>query len=309
MQHIKPTPQTLHGIFSPDLTPVAQVQPGETVRFTTYDAAWHTYDSDTDELVHKPSDDPDARHALCGPLYIEGAQPGMTLEIQIGDIQVAPLGWNIGGGGDREHWRRLGVSDEPTHFLPWQLDSEAGIATSADGWQVKLDPFMGVMGMPPPEPGRHSTVPPRSHGGNIDCKLLTAGTTLYLPISVEGALFSTGDGHAAQGDGEASIYAIECPVEAVDLTFQLHDDLPIQTPRARVHGGWATFGFHESLDDAMYIALNAMLDLMQTQHDISRKQALALASVAVDLRITQVVNGTKGVHAVLPDEALKRVNL
>ena len=233
----------------------------------------------------------------------------MTLEVEIGQIDVAPLGWNLGGGESREHWQRLGVDEPPLYRLQWHLDADAGTATSENGWQVPLSPFMGVMGMPPAEPGEHPTKPPRATGGNIDCKLLTRGTRLYLPIAVEGGLFSTGDGHAAQTDGEASIYAIECPMERVDLTFRLHETPKLQTPLARLEDGWMTLGFHESLDEAMYIALNAMLDAMTEQYDIPRKEALALSSVAVDLHITQVVNGTKGVQAVLRESALRRADL
>ena len=138
----------------------------------------------------------------------------------------------------------------------------------------------------------------------MDCKLLVAGTRLYLPIPVDGALFSVGDGHAAQGDGEISGTAIECPVKQVDLTFVVHDDMKLTTPLAKTHEGWMTLGFHEDLDEAAYIAANAMVDWMMEHYKLSRKQALALASVTVDLRVTQIVNTTKGVHAVLRDDAV-----
>lgn len=111
----------------------------------------------------------------------------------------------------------------------------------------------GVYGMPPAKPGVHSTIPPRPTGGNIDCKELIAGSTLYLPIEVEGGLFSTGDGHVAQGDGEVSITAIECPMERVDLSFEVLDDMPLSTPIAKTAAGWVTMGFHEDLDEAMVI--------------------------------------------------------
>ena len=158
--------------------------------------------------------------------------------------------------------------------------------------------------MPPPEPGVHSTGPPRRWGGNIDCKLLVAGTTLYLPIPVDGALLSAGDGHGAQGDGEVSGTAIECPVERAQLTLDLRDDLDLRMPIARIDDAWVAFGFDEDLDTAAQLALETMLDLMEREHGYDRSHALALASVVVDLRVTQVVNGSKGVHAVLRDGAL-----
>jgi acetamidase/formamidase len=169
---------------------------------------------------------------------------------------------------------------------------------------VKLNPFMGVMGMPPDLPGIHPTSPPRFCGGNIDCKELLAGTSLHLPVSVPGALFSIGDGHAAQGDGEISGMAIECPMDRVEFRLILHPKLSLAAPRARLPNAWLTFGFDEDLDEATVMAVNGMLDLLMDRVSCSRKEALGLASVAVDLRITQIVNGVRGVHAVLADDAI-----
>jgi acetamidase/formamidase len=172
-----------------------------------------------------------------------------------------------------------------------------------EGHKVALRPFMGVMGMPPDEPGDHGTGPPRQCGGNLDCKELVAGTRLFLPVAVAGGLFSVGDGHAVQGDGEVSGVAIECPMERVELSFHLHDT-PRSTPQAKTGEGWLTFGLDQDLNEAMRMAVSGMLDLMVDQHGMGRKEALALASLVVDLRITQIVNGTRGVHAVLPDGAI-----
>jgi acetamidase/formamidase len=159
--------------------------------------------------------------------------------------------------------------------------------------------------MPPDEPGTHATAPPRPCGGNIDCKELVAGTTLFLPIEVDGALVSAGDGHAAQGDGEVSQLAIEAPVERARLTFTVRDDLPLTTPAAWTPEAWLTFGFDEDLDEAAALAIGAMLELMGREHGLERREALALASVVVDLRITQMVNGVRGVHARLAHTALR----
>ena len=132
---------------------------------------------------------------------------------------------------------------------------------------VTLRPFLGVMGMPPVEHGVHSTIPPRPQGGNIDCKELVAGTTLFLPIPVDGALFSAGDGHAAQGDGEVSGTAIECPSRA-QLTLDVRDDLPLDWPCARIDGAWLTFGFDEDLGRAAEDADEGMLDLLDREHGL-----------------------------------------
>ena len=209
---------------------------------------------------------------------------GQVLAVRIDE--VAPLSWGVTFGGEG-------------HRVDWELDGDIGRAA---GRSVRLAPFLGVLGMPPAEPGTHSTIPPRPCGGNIDCKELVAGTTLYLPIPVDGALFSGGDGHAAQGDGEVSGTAIEAPVEA-QVTLDLRDDLSLEWPLARIDGAWLTFGFDEHLGKAAKIAVDGMLDLMVREHGLDRKDALAFASVVVDLRVTQVVNQVLGVHAVLRDDA------
>jgi acetamidase/formamidase len=158
--------------------------------------------------------------------------------------------------------------------------------------------------MPPPEPGVHPTGPPRVWGGNLDCKELVAGTTLYLPVPVDGALFSAGDGHARQGDGEVSATAIECPLERVELGLVLRDDFELKAPVARTQEGWIALGLGETLDAAMASAVDGILDVMGRELGLERRDALALASVVVDVRVTQVVNGVLGVHAVLPDGAV-----
>jgi acetamidase/formamidase len=159
--------------------------------------------------------------------------------------------------------------------------------------------------MPPPEPGTHPTGPPRVWGGNLDCKELVAGTTLFLPIPVDEALFSAGDGHALQGDGEVSSTAIECPLERAELGLMLREDFELTTPVARTRDSWIALGLGESLDEAAGNAIDAMLVLMGRELGVERRDALALASVVVDLRITQVVNGVLGVHAVLRDDAIR----
>ena len=225
---------------------------------------------------------------------------------QLGAIEPGDYGWNFGStrpNGINEH---LHLDGERLR-VEWAIDAAAGTATSTFGHRVRIAPFFGVMGMPPAEPGFHPTAPPRPTGGNIDCKELVAGTALFLPIAVPGGLFSVGDGHARQGDGEVSTTAIECPVRSGTLTFHLRDDLPIATPIAWTPEAWIAFGFHTDLDEAALIALNAMLDLMQRQFGLERKVALSLASAVVDLRVTQMVNGVRGVHALLRHDAFETI--
>ncbi len=258
------------------------------------------------ECTFEPRDaERDTGHAFCGPVEIKGAKPGMVLEIQIGRITPGTWGWSFAGGWPNRVNERLGLDGEPRYHIQWALDAQSMTGTTQHGHRVDLRPFLGVMGMPPAQPGIHSTGPPRTCGGNLDCKELTAGSVLYLPISVAGALFSAGDGHARQGDGEVSQIAIEAPMREAELTFVVHEDMDIRTPQASIAGGWLTMGLDEDLHEATAIALDAMLDVMVARFDMDRKYALALASVAVDFRITQIANITLGVHAILADGAVR----
>jgi acetamidase/formamidase len=306
--HVLPLERrTLHGHLSPALPPVLTIASGDTVRFSTLDGDWGLEPNPDGGAPRTPfvTRDPelDRGHALCGPVAIEGARPGMTIEVQVGHVRTGTWGWTEAGGWPHEINRRLGLVDDH-HAIHWNLDPDRGVATSHTGRSVAIRPFMGVMGLAPAEPGIHATSPPRATGGNLDCRELTAGASLYLPVAVDGGLFSTGDGHA-QGDGEVGETAIECPIERCDLTFVLHPDLTIAAPRARTADGWLTFGLHEDLDEAMALALDGMLVLLGELHGMGRAEALAMASVVVDLRVTQVVNGTKGVHAFLPAGAIR----
>ena len=271
----------LHGRFSRELEPVLTVDPGDSVAFSVPNAGW---DVGRDEPFASRSPELDTGHALAGPIEVRGARAGQVLVVRIDE--VAPAGWGVTFGGEG-------------HRLDWELDGDVGRAA---GRSIRLAPFLGVLGMPPDEPGVHATIPPRRCGGNIDCKELVAGTTLYLPIPVDGARFSAGDGHAAQGDGEVSGTAIEAPVQA-QVTLDVRDDLELEWPIARIEGAWLAFGFDEHLGRAARIAVDGMLDVMKREHGLARAEALAFASVVVDLRVTQVVNQVLGVHAVLRDDA------
>jgi len=274
---------TLHGYFSASLAPVLTIDPGDSVRFQALNAGWRwepTREWERDRELH-------GGHALSGPIEVRGAQEGQTLAVHIDE--VVPGGWGVTFG-----------EGNPFGWSIWE-----GKATDERGKIVDLAPFLGVIGMPPPEPGVHSTIPPRKWGGNIDCKELVAGTTLFLPIPVDGALLSAGDGHAAQGHGEVSGTAIECPLERAQITVGLRDDLKLRAPIARTADAWLTFGFDTDLDVAAANATESMLDLMERELAVDRKHALALASVAVDLHVTQVVNEAKGVHAVLRDGVIR----
>ena len=305
--HLVPDQHTLHGTFSRDFAPVLTIDPGDTVVYRTLDAGWGLEPprADGSERRRFAPRDPerDAGHALCGPIAVRGAQPGMVLAVRVNALRPGPYGWTWAGGSPSVAGARLGIARETT--LRWTLDADALTGRDQFGHLIDLHPFMGVMGLPPAEPGLHPTAPPRATGGNIDCKELGVGSTLYLPISVPGALFSVGDGHAAQGDGEVSKTAVECPMEQVSLTFDLADGPALATPRADTPAGWITFGFHTDLNEATLLALDDMLDLLGTLHGVERPEALALASVLIDLHVTQIANGVHGVHALLPHGALR----
>jgi acetamidase/formamidase len=299
--------RTLHGHFSRDLEPVLTVEDGDSVSFSALDAGWHLYLADEPPSPRfEPRDEElDAGHALIGPIEVRGATAGGTLAVRIDALRVGTWGFTFAGGWSSPLNDYLGVGDAADEYaLRWELEPDELVGRDQHDREVDLHPFLGVIGMPPPEAGVQPTSPPRRWGGNIDCAELRAGSTLYLPISVDGALLSAGDGHARQGDGEVSQLAIECPMEHVQLTLSLVD-LELRNPIARVDGAWLTFGFDEDLAVAAHQAVDGMLRLMHREHGLDRQDALALASVVVDVRVTQIVNGVRGAHAVLRDDAIR----
>lgn len=310
IHRIEPTPENLQGNISRDKKPILTIDPGDTIVAGTRNCDWcweapPSPDVYPDLLRREDRKDPanDVGNCLVGPVAVRGAEPGMTIEIGIEAMNVAGYGISMRGGSPRERYTRLGLSDEFA-WLHWALDREAGRATNNLGHTVKMRPFLGSIGLAPDLPGYHPNMAPYSCGGNMDCKDLVVGSKLYLPIQAPGALLSFGDGHAAQGDGEIGGSAIECPMQDVTLTVNLRDDMPLNWPVAKTPEGWIAFGFAEKVDDAMFIATNGMLDLMTARLGVSRVEASMLASMLVDLRITQIVNPILGVHAFWPDDAL-----
>jgi acetamidase/formamidase len=279
------------------------------VRFATLDSGWFLEpDTGGDVTTRRraPGHTADAGHALTGPVEVRGARAGQVLQVRIVDVVPASWGTSYAGLTSTAWNARLGLTEPAVHS--WRIDVGSGTARNQLGHSVAVRPFLGVIGMPPAEPGRHSTIPPRWHGGNLDCRELVAGSTLYLPIPVDGALLSVGDAHAAQGDGEVSGSAIECGAERAEVTLDVRDDLfgrPLATPIAHTPAGWVCLGIGDDLDEAAAEAMDAMLDLLGSLHGVPRPDAMALAGVAVHLRVTQVANQVFGVHAVLPPGAVR----
>jgi acetamidase/formamidase len=297
--HLPATRETTVDVFDRDTPPVLTIDPGDALVAGSLDAAGYL-----ERRLDGPTMFPGRRgHCLTGPIEVRGAEPGMVLRVHFTSITPGDWGWTTAGVKDNALNRRLGVAGGPASRLTWGIDGDT--ATSNLGHTVAVAPFLGVVGVPPAEPGPHSTIPPRAvGGGNIDCRDLVAGSTLYLPVTVPGARLHLGDGHAAQGHGEVGGTAIECSMTTeVAVTLSADPVLPgihAETPEGRV-----TFGFAADLNDAAADALAAMTTWLQQLFEVDRPTALALASPVVDLRITQVANETWGVHAVLPHGSLR----
>ena len=241
-------------------------------------------------------------HILTGPIYVEGAEPGDVLEVRIRKIELAiPYAYN--GFGPTSGFIPEDFGYARMKIIP--LDQQRLVANFAPGIEIPLRPFFGSMGVaPPPAAGRINSAPPGIHAGNLDNKELVAGTTLYIPVHVPGALFEVGDGHAAQGNGEVDITALETSLRGT-LEFVVRKDLHLTWPRAETPTAYMTMGTDEDLTKAAKIALREMIDYLQTEKHLSKDDAYMLASVAADLEITQVVDGTRGAHMLLPKKIFK----
>jgi len=302
---LDPAPATTAQVFSRELPPVLTVEPGDTVLLRSLDAAGHL------ERQQRPGQDVATMfaqplgHCLTGPIEVGGARPGDVLAVRFVSMRPDDWGFTSAGGRDTPLTRRLGLHEVGQVQLLWQIDADARVATCDLGYTVAIAPFHGVTGVAWDEPGEHSTNPPRAiSGGNIDCKELVAGSVLYLPVAVPGALLSIGDGHAAQGDGEVSGTAIECGM-TTEIQLDLVKDRPVAGVHALTPAGQITFGFSPDLHAAMGDALDSMLAWLQASYGVDKATALALASPVLDLRITQVANESWGVHALLPSGAIR----
>ena len=302
--------ETCHwGVFDANLAPVLKVASGDRVTIDTVSggpdalppAGFHVppelHDIHARCVRHVPG------HILTGPVQVAGAEPGDTLEVRILDVKlrqdwgynvIRPLAGTLPDDFDTSS-RLINIpldTDRLTGRMPWGLD-------------LPLHPFFGVMGVaPPPRWGRISTIVPRAHGGNLDNKELGPGSSLFLPVHVPGALFSCGDGHAAQGDGEVCTTAIETALQG---TFELvvHKRTQLAYPRGETPTHLITMGMDPDLDQCLAIALRDMIVLLGERAGLSREDAYTLCSLAVDFRITQTVNVHRGVHAMLPKSLLR----
>jgi len=300
-------PEAFNYVWDNTVEPALEVDSGEVVNFTVRDAS--------DEQIQANSTSEDVAkldfghvNPVSGPVYVRGAQPGDVLAVEILEFRPREWGWTalIPGFG-------LLADEFPE---PWlrisRVEAERGRVLFAEGIELPYEPFPGTIGVAPAEPGAHSIVPPSRWGGNMDTKHLRVGTTLYLPVGVEGALFSVGDTHSAQGDGEVCGTAIETAMD-VSLRLLVRRDFRINAPQYRVPPGALPraegTGYHVStgvapdLMEATRDAVRATMEQLVDRHDLSRQEAYALCSVAVDLRIHEVVDAPNWVvGAFLPDD-------
>lgn len=302
-------PETCHwGYFDAGIAPALRIASGDRVTIDTVSGAPHMLpdrsafhippELDAIHAALKPDLGP---HILTGPVFVEGAEPGDVLELRILEIElfqdwgynlIIPLRGTL--PYDFEEGRCLNIPLDKaamTGRMPWGLD-------------LPLSPFFGVMGVAPPKRwGRISSTVPQATGGNLDNKELRAGSTLFLPVFTEGALFSCGDGHGTQGDGEVCITAIETALRGT-FEFHLHKGMSLVYPRAETSTHYITMGMDPSLDECAKIALRDMIKLIGEKAGLSREDAYTLCSLAGDLRVTQTVNISKGVHMMLEKKLL-----
>jgi acetamidase/formamidase len=306
---LKATPTTVAwGYYDAAAKPVLRVHSGDTVVFETLltnsptglekagvppDQVQQSLRDIYKEVTNKGP----GGHILTGPVYIEGAEPGDTLEVRIQKIELAiPYAYN----GFRAGAGFL-TNDFPysrIKIIP--LDRERMVAKFASGIEIPLHPFFGSIGEAPPEAyGRLNSAPPWIHAGNMDNKELVAGSTLYLPVHVPGALFEIGDGHAGQGNGEVDITALETSLVGT-IQFVVRKDLKIDYPQAETPTHYISMGFDDDLSEATRLAVRHMIDFLVREKHLSRDDAYMLTSVAGDVDISELVDNNKGVHVMMP---------
>ncbi|QCJ48228.1 acetamidase/formamidase family protein [Haloprofundus sp. MHR1] len=299
--------ENIHNVWDNSLDPVLRVEPGEVVRFECRDAldGQVTQDSTAEDLANASFD---PVHPLTGPVAVEGAEPGDVLVVELLDFEHK--GWGFTGYMPGE----MGLGLLPEEFEEaglhiWDLGEET--AEFVNGIEVPLDMFPGIIGVAPGEAGEHDTLPPSATGGNMDVKHMTAGSTVYLPVETEGALFSTADCHAAQGDGEVCVTGIEAPM-FVTARFDVRKDMDIEQPQFETDGPftptgqdermYGTTGIDSDLMEATKKAVRHMIEHLHTERDLTRGEAYILCSAAVDLKISEVVDAPNWtVTAYLPE--------
>ena len=331
LHKLRATPETIHwGYFDAARAPALKIKSGDLVQA---EAVTHHAGDDPDLMMDQgvkaifdgvpPEDRNPGVHIMTGPIYLEGAKAGDILEVRFlsmtprcryGSNLAANWGYLYKEFGEKERVTIYGIDSSGTtaealyaydfpgkYLVPGTVTRcpECDRQKALEGVRIPVRPHLGTAGVAPNANGRVSTIPPGVHGGNIDNWRIGAGATMYYPIQVDGALFSIGDPHISQGDGELSGTAIEA---SLDVMFQLilRKDFTFPSPLLETPKYWIAHGFHEDLNVAMRAASLDMLHLLNEHQGLSRNDAYSLMSVAADFAVTQVVDGRQGVHVRIP---------
>lgn len=278
------TKDQTHNKFSSAIPPILRVPSGAIIEAYTEDASDEQFDLDSgmedlDALDFGPI------HPLTGPVYVEGASPGDVLKVSLHEVEVGDWGWNaiVPGFGF------LADTLPGKYIRIYELGPDKEFVQFNENIRIPLRPFPGVMGVAPTTEEMLSTIPPRANGGNMDDPNMTAGTTVYFPVFVEGALFSIGDGHATQGLGEVCGTAIEAPLRII-YEVEVIKDRSIQEPQYETADYYATTGFAPTIDEAAKKATLYMIEYLEAEHGLTTEEAYALCSLAGDLKIAEVVD-------------------
>jgi acetamidase/formamidase len=283
----------VHAFWDNSYPPRLEIESGDAVVFECREASDRQVTPQSDHKALQ-SLDFEPIHPLTGPVFVKGAQPGDTLMVEILRLEHKGWGWN----GHLPGFGLLADDFDYAYLQHWRLEGESCYFQESDKVEIPYEPFCGVMGVAPQEAGRFDTIPPRFNGGNIDIRGLTVGATLYMPVWVEGALFSTADCHAAQGDGEVCGTGIESPMTAT-LRFTVRKDMAVKelqfsTPspltRTDSQGYYGTTAHGPDLYLNAQNALRYMIDWLEAEHGFSRSQAYCLCSAAADLKISEIVD-------------------
>ena len=298
-------------VWDQSIPPVMTVEPGEICTVSCLDASGGQVDPYTSKSEDLATFDLSKVNPIHGPIYINGAEPGDTLEVEVVKLQPGTWGWtgiipNFGLLSGTDELDDPDLREKP-YLQIWKLDGENGYTEMFEDdpkrpcIRIPIQPFCGEMGVAPKNPGPHSQVPPDDHGGNVDCKHMVQGSKVYFPVFVDGALFSIGDGHAAQGDGEVCGTAIECPMK-VDLKFRVIpgnekklEQMEYLTPGpldklVNTDRWYFTTGIAPDLMVATKLAIKRMINHLGREYGLTKHEAMVLCSVAVDLKIHEVVD-------------------
>ncbi|HKF10332.1 MAG TPA: acetamidase/formamidase family protein [Xanthobacteraceae bacterium] len=300
---------TQWGWFDNAQPPVLRVNSGDTVVMETM---MHSHNQvipgTTIDQIKKLRTDYPGRgpHTLTGPIYIEGAEPGDVLKVTINKIVPRAYASNFNVPGMFGEFPNIYQDGQVKYFY---LDWDRKIVEFLPGIEIPLKPFPGTLGVARKEPGRYSSVPPGEYAGNLDIRDFSEGTTLYVPVHVRGALLWSGDSHAAQGNGEVNLTAVETAYKELNLTLEVVKGKPLDFPRIETKTSWITMGFDQDLNKAWDQAKAQTLKLLAEQRNISTEQAARLMPTVSDCRVSQVVNIKKGIHCLNPKDRSGREDM